>query len=444
MTSTDNTEEDENKNTTTTKVVPRGVPATESKSIPDDKAENYTDYFCTVMSSGNIRISITVYHSDDHEDICVISGKNIHTTIKENEIGESHPGLIEAAEQLSESWDNTFTDPHNPNEETARKAILNAENTEETSQNNDPHDDEYVSRQEFIEYALEYRDEMIKSLGVVGVEGYPNHFVPGEEVRRIPTNTTGMHDSIGDKVGSHRILTDTRDYIGKSALAESPLTKYTTIAETTGHAAIHSSATVYGWSTIPTPREISLAEYLYNINESDADPKIKIPVSKLGTRIIERLFPQYLTHDTNNFWKEPRETPIDNVIAAKQSVSALTHTKNEGRILPIKYKGKYEGEENDSLQSRLEAGNIIIERHSENTDPREKSGTWYNIYIENHKAEVTGFNGLGYVTFEVEEEDVEKPVEVETSMKTIPELLHPEHVLNIPTSDPKNPKSLDQ
>jgi len=308
--------------------------------------------------------------------------------------------------------------------------------------NNTPDDIDWINADEFTDLVIEYRDEMLRSLGVVGTEHSMTYSAPGEQIRRYPVEATDSHVTKG--ISTHRILTDVSVYDdedGKSEITPATDTRFMTIRETTGYAAIQSSATFgLGWKTVPTPREVRLAEHLENYNESDIQTG-RVPRSKAAEKIIEELFPSNSKYDESELWLDVRETSVDNVRAIEDCVSALRYREDSYNNHIVRYHEDYSDEEPDGpLDYRLSSRGLIIEKYFDNPSGEFGSESWHRVYAGYELDEVDAeVDAMGYVFAEGEDDEED----LETSVVTIPEMKLPQDVLDLPAPMPNTPHSDD-
>jgi len=301
-------------------------------------------------------------------------------------------------------------------------------------------DVEWIDSEEIVELALEYRDKMLKSLGVIGIENSASYSAPGEQVRRYPVETAGSHT--GNTVGTHRVLTDVRNYDDPDhAVASDNQVKYMTVRETTGYAAIQSSATTaLGWSTIPTPREVRLSEYLENLDKSDVKPHHpRISRTRAAEEIVEQVFPDNSKYDKYDLWLKPEETSIVNTIAIEECVAALRFNEDEKRNHIIRFCGDYDDANTDApLDYRLSTPRgIIIEKYFDNPSDELGSESWHRVYLGLEANEVDAdVDAMGYVSIDADDAGGES---VETDVVTIPEMQRPEDILDLPSPEPRKP-----
>ena len=298
-----------------------------------------------------------------------------------------------------------------------------------------------LERDDFIELALEYRDEMLKSLGVIGVEHAGSYSAPGEEIRRYPVETAGAHDGAGNTVGTHRVLTDVRHYDDpEHEIPSDDAVNYLTVRETTGYAAIQSSATMaLGWSTIPTPREIRLAEHLNDLTESDVSPHHhRINRARAAEEIIEQIYPRDSRYDEADLWLPLEETSITNTIAVEECVAALRYGEDDENNHPIRFRNDYADADVDGpLDYRLSTPRgVIVDKYFDNPVDEYGSESWHRVYSGVQTSEIDAdVEALGYISIDGDELDDG----VETRVVTIPEMRKPEDVLDLPAPEPRAP-----
>ena len=302
-------------------------------------------------------------------------------------------------------------------------------------------DIEWIDEDGFTELALEYRDEMLKSLGVVGVEHAGSYSAPGEEIRRLPVETTGAHDGAGNTVGTHRVLTDVRGYDDpEHEIPSDDAVQYLTVRETTGYAAIQSSATMaLGWSTVPTPREVRLAEHLNDLTESDVSPHHhQINRARAAEEIIEQVYPRNSRYDDADLWLRPEETPISNTIAVEDCVAALRFGEWDDDNHIVRFRNDFADSETDGpLDYRLSTPRgLIVDKFFDNPPDEYRSESWYCVYSGLKTTEVDAdVEALGYVSADGDEDQKG----IETHVVTIPEMRKPEDVLDLPAPEPRAP-----
>jgi hypothetical protein len=302
-------------------------------------------------------------------------------------------------------------------------------------------DIEWIDDGDFAELALEYRDEMLKSLSAIGVEHASSYSAPGEEIRRLPVETTGAHDGAGNTVGTHRVLTDVRGYDDpEHEIPSDDAVHYLTVRETTGYAAIQSSATMaLGWSTIPTPREIRLAEHLNDLTESDVSPHHhRINRARAAEEIIEQVYPRDSRYDDADLWLRPEETSIGNTVAVDECVAALRYGEWDDDNHIVRFRDDYADSEADGpLDYRLSTPRgLIVDKFFDNPRGEYGSETWYQVYSGLKTTEVDAdVEALGYVSADGDQDDKG----IETHVVTIPEMRKPEDVLDLPAPEPRAP-----
>jgi len=302
-------------------------------------------------------------------------------------------------------------------------------------------DIEWIDGDDFAELALQYRDEMLKSLGVIGVEHAGSYSAPGEEIRRYPVETAGAHGGAGNTVGTHRILTDVRHYDDpEHEIPSEGAVNYLTVRETTGYAAIQSSATMaLGWSTIPTPREIRLAEHLNDLTESDVSPHHhQINRARAAEEIVEQIYPRDSRYDKADLWLSPEETSISNTIAIEECVAALRYGEDDEDNRIVRFRNDYADSEADGpLDYRLSTPRgLIIDKYFDNPRGEYGSERWYRVYGGLKSTEIDAdVEALGYVSVDGDEDDDG----IETRVVTIPEMRKPEDVLDLPAPEPRAP-----
>lgn len=315
-------------------------------------------------------------------------------------------------------------------------------------------DQEFISPEAFAELVLEYRDEMLKSLGVIGVSTGQNHS-PGEKIRRMPVEQEGRHHR-RDAVGGDRLLMDVRDYgddtdDAEDAVAAHEDAKFATVRETTGHAAIYSSGTTtLVWSTMPTPREVRIAEYLESFDARDIDTSGSVGVDWAAEEIVIQLFPRATKHDGARLWLTDDETGVENVQAIEECVTALRLDPDREYHDPVRYRDEFGDDEPDTLKYRLSVPYLTVEKHYD-SDADWESASWHRVYAGDPLAEVdgAGIDAMGYVTFSGElpaddgpfSDDEPRELEIDTELLTIPEMIPPEDVLDLPVPEPVRPET---
>ena len=317
----------------------------------------------------------------------------------------------------------------------------------------DPVQDDRISREEFAELAAEYRDELLKSLGVIAVQRSPKFSAPGTKIRRLPVEAAAGHDDVGAGVGTQRILTDVTDYDGDLNVPAADDVRFMTIRETTGHAAIYSSATLgLGWETVPTPREVQLAEYLEALDDSDLYPQdyYSVGPEHVGDMLIETLFPRQTGSrcDETGLWLPVDETAVGNVEAVKHCVTMIDQIEDGQSSTLQRIHGTDDFGEETEVFSRWGTDNLVVESYngpdhsSFAPDRRDRvflydrsSGAWEQCDDEN-----TTVDGWGYFSTEyVVDEAADEAVTVSTELYTIPEFATPEAVLDLPRKTPSDP-----
>lgn len=311
-------------------------------------------------------------------------------------------------------------------------------------------------REPLAELALDYRDKMLRELGVIGVEKHTSPSFPGEKIRRIPMQPGGFDDLPN---GNTRVLTDTREYDANTDTdsdtdSDNPVVSkddvlFATVRETTGPAAIYSSqTTTIGWDTLPTPREIKLAEYLLDIEEDDVKPEGHIPRDDAAEKITRMIFPYGECADRYNLWQPVRDTNIDNETAIRDCVTALTYY-DEHRYEPdvnhtyqlLRWEDERYGESSernaDTLRYRFSTDGLIVETHR-----REKPAWETDVYIGTEIDDLqevepdTPSGPIGCLSFDFQTRDGETR-STQTKVMTIPEMKRPEHVLDLPNPRPR-------
>lgn len=320
-------------------------------------------------------------------------------------------------------------------------------------------DEDLIEREEFAALAFEYIDEMLNSLGVLGIHSAASYSAPGEVLRRYPVETTGGIEGIANDVGNTRVLTDVRDYDGEHDVPAHEDVQFMTVRETTGYAAIESSATTaLGWSTMPTPREIRLAEYLDGITERDLFEHYPNSCARdrFAVTLMKRLFPTNDRNDQMGMWVEIDDAPITNVDAMEHCVGALRMNDEDTENHIVSYR-RYDNQDGPEapLHHRLSAGPLISEHYFDNPRGEYGSESWKRTYIRKFDGEVIEVEAegtaLGYMTatYDPVEDGGEDPTdswgdpretfEIDSRVVCIPEMRRPDHVLDIPAPEPQNP-----
>ncbi|WP_336328728.1 hypothetical protein [Halovenus sp. HT40] len=308
----------------------------------------------------------------------------------------------------------------------------------------EPNEDyNFISQEEFAELAAEYRDELLKSLGVLGHQRSPSHSAPGEKLRDYPVEAPVGHRGTHESVGQ-RILTDVTDYDDDLDIPASNDIQYMTIRTTTGLSAIYSSATIgLGWETVPTPREVRLAEYLVALDESDLSPNdYKVSREGAADMLIETLFPRDITFDQDGLWISNEETAVSNVYSIKDCVSMVTQTHGETTSRLQRVHGTDDFGDETDVFSRWEFGNVVsdkvvVESYTGPDHTTPSPDRRHRVYVydpsegswQKQDESTTTVNGWGYVETE----------SAETELYTIPEFATPEDVLDLPRKTPENP-----
>lgn len=307
---------------------------------------------------------------------------------------------------------------------------------------NDLDDVDWVDGDDVVELAKEYRDEMAKSLGIVGISHHPSYAAPGEEIRRYPVETVGSPVTKG--IGTHRVLTNVTNFDGEDEVAASEDVDYLTVRETTGYAAIQSSATMaLGWGTVPTPREVRLGEYLFGLDDRDLQPDGRVARCDVAEEIVEMMFPSTSQYDKADVWVRLSDAPVSNVLALEECVTALRFRDDKSERNHIaRYRDDYPDDAADGpLQYRLSISQLVVEKYFDNPTGEHGSESWHRIYsgfdFDEIDAEV---EATGYVA-EVNEDDEDGTgtSETDTHLVTIPEMKLPEKVLDLPAPEPTDP-----
>jgi hypothetical protein len=308
-----------------------------------------------------------------------------------------------------------------------------------------------VAREEIIRLAKKYRDQLLDSLKVTGVVSSGSFSAPGEKIREIPVESQSVsHPSYYGGSATHRIVTDVRDYTGDSEVISSEDTEFLTIRRTVGRAAQFSSATLaFGWETIPTPREVKIAEYLYSLDDRDLKRchyiERGVKIGSVSHGIIRAITPTNELADKHSLWMPVEQTGIGNVMAIEKGVTALKRNNEDDRYHLVRYE-KFEGRD-DHLRHRLETDFFAAEHYFDNSDGY-GSESWDDIYIGRgrQKADYMTVNALGKIEVEADSESTAERLEEipdellpSTQIFTIPELVRPEFVLDVPPTKPADP-----
>lgn len=312
-------------------------------------------------------------------------------------------------------------------------------------------DGDRLDPDELRELALDYCDQMMNDLGVIGIASAAHRHVPGEEIRRLPVETPGAHDDAHVGVGHDRILTDVRDYDGDDDVAAHDDVQFMTVRETTGRAAIYSNATLgLGWETIPTPREVRVAEFLEGIDERDlARDGFAVRPEDASEEILRRMLPRDPRADKIGLWVDVDDAAIDNVGALESCVTAVTvasSAPSNRRYYLARYADEWGTDDETTLRSRWSSdllGGLVVEYRTERRGPGTPSRRWYAGHVRDHNAggwaeHDTEADATGYAT--ITDDDGNS---VTTTLRVIPELIPPHAVLDLDEPAPPAPTDAD-
>lgn len=320
-----------------------------------------------------------------------------------------------------------------------------------------------IASEDLTELATEYRDTLLRDLGVTGIE----HATKGRDFdtvlrKRYPVERAASSTGSFNGVGNSRFLYDItgRDDGGESVSGH-PDSRYATVRETTGFAAIQSSATLtLCWTDLPSPREVLVAEYLEALDERDLRPETEaVEDENVAERLIDILFDSRLDH-RNELpfpWLDLADVAIDNTAAIEHHVAG-TVTTIDGRDLPrietIRFESDHGRDAEDGPFSRWAVGiginaTLAVESYSTGWGKRharvfvqtfeefgDSDGDWPED--EWHTAESLSTDGWGFVDGEVdatmfdrsEGEDEDESADISTHVVCIPECRHPSDVLD--------------
>ena len=79
--------------------------------------------------------------------------------------------------------------------------------------NPDPSSEKRIDREEYLNIAHEYRDALLKSLGVIGIQHSATRTIPENRIRELPVEAAESHTTTGS-IGHSRQLIDVTNYTG--------------------------------------------------------------------------------------------------------------------------------------------------------------------------------------------------------------------------------------
>lgn len=308
--------------------------------------------------------------------------------------------------------------------------------------NPDPSSEKRIDREEYLNIAHEYRDALLKSLGVIGIQHSATRTIPENRIRELPVEAAESHTTTGS-IGHSRQLIDVTNYTGDLDVPSAEDVQYMTIRETTGRAAIWSSATLgLGWETIPTPREVKLAEYLEGLQDKYITPDSYggITPTNLVETLEKNLFGSSLRDDKIDLWLPPEKTNITNTTAVEDCVARVTANLTKEKWLhPIRHEnGMSHSQEGEKPFSRfsvhLHGCTLAVESY--NTGHTFEDRIWTYDKEGWHSLEGNS-EGTGYLTVDEEQQpftDNSVPPKehrtIDTEVYTIPEFAKPEDILS--------------
>jgi len=196
-----------------------------------------------------------------------------------------------------------------------------------------------------------------------------------------------------------------------------------------------------GWSTIPTPREVRLAEHLNGLDGSDVKPDYPwISRSRAAEEIVEQVYPRDTRYDEANLWLLPKETSISNTVAIRECVAALQYNEKDHLTHIIRFRDDYDETDTDEpLDYRLTTTGLALESYFDNPSDEFGSESWHRVYCGAKRTEVDAdVEAMGYVTAAGDEDSKG----IETQVVTIPEMRKPEDVLDLPAPEPDAPQDI--
>ncbi|WP_153952986.1 hypothetical protein [Halosegnis longus] len=287
-----------------------------------------------------------------------------------------------------------------------------------------------IGRDEFTTYLTEYRDAILVDIGVQGTEHRRRGGVDAPKLRRMPITTTGAHSRIHQGVGHDRILQDVTQYSGENELASDEDVNFITVRETTGYAAIDSSATMsIAWTTPPTPREVRVAEYLIDF-DIDHHATESAP-SYVERDIIEQLFP-HKQGPNDWLWVAVDDAPVDYVQAIEACVCGLTLTPKDSYYGAVTHR---DGESWADFVYEV-PGTLRVERHRDAAGEIQRT-----VYLTGASGEQTELknatqNAIGKVTDETTVVGATDNDTLDTDVFVIPEAPRPSDVIDVAPTEP--------
>jgi len=128
-----------------------------------------------------------------------------------------------------------------------------------------------------------YRGGLLDTLTTTGQEPVSDSAL-GRTLRTLPVGTAAHFD--GTQIKNGRRLVDVQDYTGDVALAADDGTKFLTLDVQDDTAFREPTIMATGWYTVPTPREVLLAEQLWSFDVHSLSPS---PQPATQTTVAEYL-----------------------------------------------------------------------------------------------------------------------------------------------------------
>lgn len=317
--------------------------------------------------------------------------------------------------------------------------------------------EQVLTADELAELAAEYRDALLRELGIVGIE----HASSGRDFEHIvrknyPVERAASMARSFNGVGNSRLLYDIsgRDDGGETVSGHEE-SRFATVRETTGYAAIQSSATLtLCWKHLPTPREILVAEYLEALDGRDLSPEQGVSE---GGNVAERLIGLVFDDRVDKLGETPplpwlglADTTLDNVAAIEHHVAGAI-VEVDGRdnysIETIRFDRERGRDAEDGPFSRWSVGfgmgaALAVESYSTDWGKRHDRvfGTGFGDFgdpasEEWHELSGLTTDGWGYIEGEITPEDIganddHDASEVRTRIVCVPECRHPSEVLD--------------
>jgi hypothetical protein len=307
---------------------------------------------------------------------------------------------------------------------------------------------------DLAELAAEYRDALMRDIGVVGIEHAASGRDFGDPLRaRYPVERAASATETFNGAGNSRILYSIADSDdGGESVSGHPESRFATVRETTGMAAIQSSATLtLCWRELPSPREILVAEYLEALGDRDLRPEFGVSADEnVAERLVDVVFDSRLDlYDELPFpWLDLADVSIGNTEAIKHHVAGVLTTVDgrEGHTIEtVRFESDHGRDAEDGPFSRWAAdigteASLAAESYSTGWGKRHDRAFihsfdgWRDDEGEWFATDGIDVDGWGYVDGAVDTavfgDDDGDSADISTRVVCIPECRHPGDVLD--------------